>query len=393
MPPSAEPPPLPAAEPSVMRVKHIRLYPTSEQKQTLFEWVNAARWVYNSCVAAVRDGAASANATELRKLFVNSDAIALQDKPHFLQVPYEVRSDAVRDYLKALTTSFALQSSGHIKNFEIKFRSKTSRTQTIYMRDENFCKKTNFFYRKFLKTAMKSAEPLPKIENDCKLMRQRNGEYFLVVPVSKPITSAAKPHKLAALDPGNRSFQTAYSPQGVCKEYGKGDYKRIERLSHHYDNLQSRWSQKTCRAKQRKNLKKAGRRLLQRIRNLVKELHNNVAKELCTTYETILLPEFKTSFMVRKRKRKISGKTARALLTWSHYTFKQRLISKSQETGTQVKIVTEEFTSKTCGCCGWQNDALGASKVFQCRQCGVRTDRDANGARNILLKHICTTIT
>ena len=377
----------------MQRVKHIKLYPTSAQKETLREWFGAARWVYNSCVAAVKSGRAVAQMTALRNLFVNSDAEDLKERQYFLQVPYEVRSDAVRDYCKALKTSFALKHAGHIDHFEMSFRSKTSRTQTIYMRGKSFNKKSNFFYRTFIGGRMKSAEPLPAISNDCKLMRERNGDYYLIVPVEKPITSVAKPQKIVALDPGNRSFQTAYSPQGICKEYGKGDYKRIERLAHHYDKLQSRWSQETCRAQQRSGLKKAGRRILQRIRDLVKELHNNVAKELCTTYETILLPEFKTSFMVRKRKRNIGNKTARAMLTWSHYKFRQRLISKSQETGSHVEIVKEEFTSKTCGCCGWQNKTLGASKVFECKQCGVKTGRDVNGARNILLKHICNTTT
>lgn len=376
---------------SVLRVKHIRLYPTSEQKATLREWFGAARWVYNNCVEAVKSGRAVAQLTALRDLFVNSDAADLKDRQYFLKVPYEVRSDAVRDYTKALKTSLALKRGGHIDKFEIGFRSKSAKAQTIYMRGKSFCERSNFFYQSMIEGRMKSAEPIPEINNDCKLMRERNGDYYLIVPVEKPVTNVDKPFKIAALDPGIRSFQTVYNPQGSCKEYAKGDYKRVERLAFHYDQLQSKWSQKDCKAKKRYKLKRAGRRLIKRIQNLVKDAHNNIAKELCTLYETILLPEFNTSFMVRKRKRNISGKTARAMLTWSHYKFKQRLIAKSQETGTHVEIVTEEFTSKTCGCCGWQNDALGSSKVFECKQCRVTTGRDVNAARCILLKRICTT--
>ena len=46
----------------------------------------------------------------------------------------------------------------------------------------------------------------------------------------------------------------------------------------------------------------------------------------------------------------------------------------------------EEYTSKTCSCCGSLNTKLGSSKIFNCPSCKVILDRDENGARNILLK-------
>ena len=92
--------------------------------------------------------------------------------------------------------------------------------------------------------------------------------------------------------------------------------------------------------------------------------------------------------MVDKNKRKINNKTARAILTWSHYLFRQRLLNKSREfPWVKVVIVTEEYTSKTCGSCGKLNQSLGSKKDFKC-SCGYEADRDVNGARNILLKFI-----
>jgi hypothetical protein len=43
---------------------------------------------------------------------------------------------------------------------------------------------------------------------------------------------------------------------------------------------------------------------------------------VCENYSTIFLPKFETQKMVSKRQRKISSKTARKTLTWSHYRFK-----------------------------------------------------------------------
>ena len=48
----------------------------------------------------------------------------------------------------------------------------------------------------------------------------------------------------------------------------------------------------------------------------------------------------------------------------------------------------EAFTTQTCGLCGTRNHNVGAAKVFVCADpaCGVRIDRDVNGARNIALR-------
>jgi transposase len=78
------------------------------------------------------------------------------------------------------------------------------------------------------------------------------------------------------------------------------------------------------------------------------------------------------------------------MLTLSHYSFQQRLLSKSEEyTNCKVHIVDESYTSKTCGKCGEINTTLGSSKLFICGNTSCRTelDRDCNGARNILIKN------
>ena len=95
-------------------------------------------------------------------------------------------------------------------------------------------------------------------------------------------------------------------------------------------------------------------------------------------------------YMVKRGSfRKIHSKTARQMMTWSHYRFRQYLLHKSREyPWCKVVICTEEYTSKTCGCCGVINRNLGSSKTFKCPSCGATIDRDVNGARNVLLKYI-----
>ena len=76
------------------------------------------------------------------------------------------------------------------------------------------------------------------------------------------------------------------------------------------------------------------------------------------------------------------------MLTWSHFRFKQRLLFKRQEfPHCKVVICNEAYASKTCGRCGAIHNSLGANKLFSCPSCHLQVDRDANAARNILLKN------
>jgi putative transposase len=138
---------------------------------------------------------------------------------------------------------------------------------------------------------------------------------------------------------------------------------------------------------------------------LISELHKKSADYIATTYKTIFLPKFETSQMVSRRglggspherptnplgvckaKRKINKKSARAMMTLSHYQFKQTLKHQATKYGSSVVDVTEEYTSKTCSKCGHIHQKLGSNQKYVCPSCGHSIPRDVNGAINIMLK-------
>jgi transposase len=59
-----------------------------------------------------------------------------------------------------------------------------------------------------------------------------------------------------------------------------------------------------------------------------------------------------------------------------------RVLAKAEKFGT----CSEEYTGKTCEVCGEIKHNLGGAKTFTCSNCHTRCDRDANGARNVLIK-------
>lgn len=157
---------------------------------------------------------------------------------------------------------------------------------------------------------------------------------------------------------------TGYDPTGLATEWGKADFGRIYRLAKAWDRLQSKWSQPEVKHRKRYTMKRAANRIRLKIQNIVRELHCKLVKWLIDNYHLVLLPSFETSGIVKRATRKINGKTAHAMLTWSHYKFKRRLLDKTREhPWCKVLIVDEDYTSQTCGLCGWLHKNLGSRKV------------------------------
>lgn len=122
------------------------------------------------------------------------------------------------------------------------------------------------------------------------------------------------------------------------------------------------------------------------MKNLIDECHKKAALWFLKTFDVIIIPPFNSHMMARKKKRRLNRRTVRKMLTWSHGRFLNRLLSKAEELGKKVVIVSEAYTSKTCSACGWVNQSLGGQKVFRCQNCKWIVDRDVNGARGIFLR-------
>jgi hypothetical protein len=64
-------------------------------------------------------------------------------------------------------------------------------------------------------------------------------------------------------------------------------------------------------------MKRAFRRLNLKVRYLVDDLHRYYAKWPGESYNSILLPNFQTSTVIRRGLRRNGSKTVRAICTWS----------------------------------------------------------------------------
>jgi putative transposase len=137
-------------------------------------------------------------------------------------------------------------------------------------------------------------------------------------------------------------------------------------------------------------MKRVARRLEEKVKNKVQDVHRKLAKFLCDNYDTVIIPPFAVKNMVKRRRnkrRKIGKVTSRKMMRWSHYAFRALLISKGEQTGTRILVEGEHWTTKTCSRCLHVNLEMTSEKVYDCKHCGLYLLRDINAARNILIKN------
>jgi putative transposase len=352
-----------------LKSRKIEVYPDQGQVALLRRWAGTARYVFNQTVEYLKQPGTKANWKAIKTEI-------LHRLPEWAKhTPYQIKSIAIRDActaVKAAKKKFL--QTGQFQ--EVKFRSRKKRLDSIFIPAKAVSSES--VYLNLLGSSLRPSEPFPEnVTHDCRLVSD-HGRYFLSVPIdATPIQPENQRLGVVALDPGVRTFQTFYSPS-LAGKLGSGDFGHIVRLCFYLDDLYSRISKAKCR--QKKRMRQAAFRIRTRIKHLIDEIHHKAAHWLCTMFDVILIPSFETSQMVSK----LHSQTARAMLTWAHYRFKQFLIQKAVELKARVIEVSEAYTSKTCSRCGLVQE-IGSRKVLSCR-CGLKIDRDYNGARGIFLR-------
>ncbi len=376
-------------------VLKIRLYPSKELHKVWKRWLAAYRYYFNEAISilntiydVVSKTYLDKNSGKFKEAKLSSDDLdkilqKLENLPNWVKtLPGHQRQEAGSEAFDAFKQ--ARSQGGNAK-----FKSCKATSQTIQFKVGNFKKGTWYCNTtKGLNFTSFQSCPIECIYGT-ELVYKR-GEWFGCFPqyIEEVATGS---DRVIALDPGNRTFLTGYDGENIL-EIGGGDIGRIQRLCLHLDQLISKTSVAKCR--QRYQMRKAIKRLRTKIQNLIKDLHNKAASILVNSYKVILLPTFDSSQMVCKingkgKKRKINSKSARQMLTLSHYKFEQHLKQAAIRKGVIVVLCNESYTSKSCGSCGHIYN-IGSSKVHNCSKCGIKTSRDVNGARNIMLRSLAS---
>lgn len=407
-----------------LKTLKIRIFPTQIEKEKLKLMFNQQRWYYNAMVNLYKLKVLEDNKKiytsyyALRKLLkkfdyveeeinniIFTDFVYNPNKNSFPipewwnnkeKKPFErLIRGAIFKFTSNLKSCITNLKNKNIKFFNLNFKTKKSLTDFLHFEDKEFPsfikniksrywftdkhnKKVNIPFSDIFKEHPRGIEII---------YDKATKKYYIHFPVpidyfpsedrrnenqaSSTIEENMGDHGTIALDPGIRKFFVGYDPNGKSLIFGEGALLKLKELFLKIDSSSKR---------------KTKLKLFTKVKNLILELHNKSANYLSSNYSHILLPDFKTSGMV-SRKKKLSRLARRLMNCFSFYKFKEKLTFKCFEKNKKLYIVDESYTSKTCGICGVLNDVRG-SEIYECKKCNYIIDRDLNGARNILIKNL-----
>lgn len=412
---------------STIYSRKIRIYPNKAQKDLFKKCFNVSRYFYNEGVRCINDSyqkklseyrnsETCINCHEpkvddsffckkhrkckvkwdipltlpkLRPLVMKSDKDLNESELWQKEVPYDTRQLILKDVITAFKACLTNKKNGTIGRFKVDFKSKRSPRQIFHV-DKNAVSGMRLFKRRLkkdarLKTRKRYLDYIDHtFEKDC-LIIQDYENYYLIIPKERKNKEKVEAKKgIVSLDPGVRAFQTFYSPDGYIGKAGTKLRERLRKMKEKISNLQSLMASAKSRTKY--HMKRRCNTLRTKMSNTLSDFHWKLSSFLVNNFNVIIIPKFDTSDMVTKKNRNIGKETVKDMLNLAHYKFKSKLDYKCREHGRVLKVVSEEYTSKTCTSCGWIDKNLKGKKVFKCTQCSTSIDRDVNGARNILLK-------
>jgi transposase len=318
------------------------------------------------------------------------------------EIPYDTRQGAIRAFTDAMSSFFEVRK-GNPKAEPPGFLSKRKRDNKVFtcLKDAFSIKDgtLRLFPRRMkeaLRVAHKDKKRLIKhCSNgdacDGTVLRTVTGKWYIVLP-RKIVQEKVPPMGGDVyLDPGGRTFNTFYSPDGLVGKIGDNLYKdpTVTKALLKSDKLMSKAATMAneCMGKSRKrtNVLNRAQALRTKVRDIVRDVHCKTWSFLCSNFKRVFVPEFKAPEMTKVGDRVINSKAVRGLMTFAHSEFRNGLIEYGRRRGVDVYVVSEAHTTKTCGGCGASMD-VGSNKVVNCAACGLRMDRDHSGARNIFLK-------
>ena len=356
------------------------------------------------------------NRQVIRDAVVTPDSL-LNDDSWEREIPYDTRQYAIDQLTAVYKSNFELRKNRENKKFDVSFRVKKAGCEVFQIRKESLNLTTQKIFSRRIKNPFRvkkrdKSKLLDGFDGIVTCLKIKPGKWYLALPTSlstvvpkdevcyKDMSRKPKPteppiyesaaYKSVFIDPGVRAFATFYSPDGTCGKIGNGFAKKyLVDLSLRIEYLESTRARHN-NAKTRLHIKNRLFKIRQKMKNIVKDLHNKACNFLCKNFDTIFLPLFKSSEMVLtstvERRRIINKNSVKQMLELSHCKFREKLIHVAKAKQRKLILVNEEYTTKTCGKCGILNDNVGGLKTFVCSTCTYRMDRDYHGARNLCIK-------
>ena len=270
--------------------------------------------------------------------------------------------------------------AGNIKQFNIKNLKPDRIRKNFVIEPSNFSKIQNGFCVKHfgLINSDKQLNSFNISHNVIVQFNTNTNKYYFLIPIDESIDKIVYRSGKCGIDIGVRTFLTVYS-NNKCYEIGNGITELIDKYNKKLDNIQSRNKKGEIK---KKTANKARKKYQLKITNLIDDLHKKSASLLFRNYDNINIGKVSIKSMISKLKGNIKEVTKRRLIGLKHYKFREYLLLNAPRYEVKVNLISEYMTSQTCHKCN-SSYKIGSSKNYECKNCGLKIDRDINASINI----------
>lgn len=369
----------------------IRIFPSHDQKIYLSDCLNLYRLVYNyaiDCISTLK----KTNFIFIRNKVFEKINENYNNPLWFNNLYFDSKTLAIKEACEAFKSNYA---KGQI--FNIKFKNRLSKRQNLKI-DHRVPKikddKLYIFNNKLKDDIFVRKRDITKLNDifssyelsDSEIIRDYPGKYYLIINYKTMTQNKVKIQKKVSIDPGLKTLYTCYTKEGTYMKLGNNIQETYKKYTDRINKLNEIISTKRGRTK--RNMRKRLFKLRAKIKNIVDNHHNNISSFIASTTEEIIIPKLDVKNMINKAKRNINKNVVKDIIYKSPYKLHQKMIDQCEKYNTKIIIADERGTTIRCGCCGniKEKSERTASRIYECKKCGMKIDRDYNASRNIMLK-------
>ncbi len=309
----------------------------------------------------------------------------------------QVNQRVIRGAIKLMTANFQSTLSncfaGNTKKFTFDRKLTKKNFNILYFEDSSLPA-----YIRKIETKRRSDKPV-QWERGCTIKFNPRGKIYTLYYVEECEKKKNKKENgkvkldqdiVSSIDEGIVNTHCIYTHDPVRRKciielHKCSSSKKIERLLKKIDSIKSCIDSQKLTPSKTERLRNGLLKANKAIHNSVLDMNKKLASRLAKNNDHIFLGDFPVSQIAKRTNLRSNDK--RFLYLWQFHHFKTFLEFKCSENGTNLYIVGEEYTSKTCGNCGSLNCSPHSSeRLHKCKDCDAVYDRDIGGARNILIK-------
>lgn len=373
----------------------LRLYPSKEQQNTLYQMFGNDRFVWNQMLNMLQERYKNNHELDFPSNFaLNNLLVPLKKEYPFLQVSNAQGLQLIVKNLNQAYKDFFKHKRGYPK-----FKSKNYARQSCAYPIQNgynilakhLVKLPKLGIVKTSKTGVLQNQDIKRVT----ISTDNTGRYYLSFLVKFESQELPKTKKQVGIDLGVKDL--AILSSGLkYKAFKQSKLERQIRLE------QRKYSRKLERAKKEiafdkhekllyvrelgdfKNLQKSKQRLAilhAKLANRRKDYLHKITHELVTKYDILVIEDLKTNNMLKNHK------LAHSISSQSWRMLREQLSYKCEWYDKDLMIVSPYKTSQVCSSCGYDDGKHTLDiRQWTCPSCGQVHDRDINAAKNILTK-------